>query len=138
MQAVVVDDGPRTSGAGIGVGSCFDGAGVAVVVAVGASDTHAVGAGFLSSRNLEGGIEGSGVVVRRSAKIHYLVAVEGEVVVPVDPDNGAVGVTSGVGDGQIDRVACLYATHLCAVVAVVGRFRWDVGCYSQSRRQCRK
>ena len=115
-----MDNGVAASGAGVGVGSGSDGAGVAVVVAVGTRNTHAIDAGFLSGRNLEGGIEGGGVVVRRSANIHDLVAVEGEVVVPVDPDDSTVGVSCSIGDVHIDRVACLYSTHLGVVVAIVG------------------
>ena len=116
-----MDDSVGRRGAGVGVGSGSDGAGVAVIVAVGTGDTHAVVASLLSGGNFKGGSEDSGVGAGALTDVDDFVAVEGAVVVPVDPDDGTIGVAGGIGDVKDSVFASGNSTDLVAVVAIVGR-----------------
>ena len=120
MESVVVNHGIRAGEAGVGIGSGLDGGGVAVEIAVGTCNTHTEVTGVLSGGNHEGSVEYVGVGAGAFTDVDDFVAVEGEVVVPVDPDDGAVGVASGVGEVEVDRLTNVGCTDHGVVVAIVG------------------
>ena len=101
----------------IGVGCSSNRAGVAVEVAVRTEDTHTVAAQSLGGRNLEGGSQRGGIGALALTHIDNLVAIKGQAVVPVNPDDGAVGIASGIGDVHSGGSA---GRHIAAHAAVIG------------------
>ena len=101
-------------------------------MAVGTDDTHTVIARSLRGGDVEGGSQRGGVGTGGYAHIDHLVAVEGQVVVPVHPDDGAVVITRGVGDVHSGGGAGGHRTAQVAVVAIEGCCSRVRGCVSHA------
>ena len=120
MEAVIVSHSIAAGEAWIGIDGGGNGAGVAVKVAVGTRDTHAVETGILRGGNIEGGVQRGGVGGGGYAHIDHLVTVEGIVFVPVHPDDGAVVIASSIGDVHVGGSAGGNRANLVAIVTIVG------------------
>ena len=118
IEGVVLGHAPCVGGTRIGVGCSGNGAGVVVEEAVGAHDTHPVEARCLCGGNVEGGGQCGGIVIFTFTCVDHLVALEHHVVVPVDPDDGAVVIAGGVGDFHRGSGAGGHRSDHSAVVTI--------------------
>ena len=98
-EGVVLSHAPGISGAGVDGGSVA--ADVAVELAIGTHDTHAVATQRSVHGNVEGCSQRGGIFVGACAGIDHLVALKGHIVVPVNPDDSTVGVAGRI--GNLDR-----------------------------------
>ena len=107
-------------------GSSCNRTGVAIEIAVGSSYTHAVVSQRSGVGNEERGLQSSRIVVGAFANINDLVAIESQVVVPVDPNDGTIIVASAEGDVDISLDTSRQLTYLVEAIVIVWRHSGDV------------